>query len=251
MTSGKLRTNLTVATVGLMLSLSSTASADAIDQINGADFFDPISSWLRYEGAPLPPEAEVSGQIFFDIFVVDQPTRVHAVEAAVSFAPSGAESLLSTGGLIIHLDGPDAFTVRTGWSNTSVPGGPNSGIIDDGVAPGIDLYRREFGLPFGLLPGTYALAVHGFENDFMSTFSDTDPAEFKVMQSSVGDYEGFVWPATDQPSHPPYEWDFDFGNYDIQFVNAAYRLETTIIPAPGVLALGVPAVLMLRRRRPL
>ena len=191
----------------------------------------------------------MSGQIFFDIFTVDQPTRVHAVEAAVSFAPSGAESLLTTNGWIIHLDGPEAFTLRAGWQNSSFPGAPNSGIIDDGVAPGVDLYRRDFSLPFGLQPGTYALAVFGFENDFTSTFSDTDPAEFRVFQSSIGDEEGFVWPATSEPYEPPNQINFDFGNYDIQFVNAAYRLETSIIPAPGVLALGLPVIVFGARRR--
>ncbi|XHC25751.1 hypothetical protein ABWH91_16285 [Phycisphaerales bacterium ac7] len=224
------------------------ARGDAIDQINGAELSDPISSWEKWEGG-LPPAATVTGQIFFDIFHVSQLTRVHAVEAAVDFGPSGAESLLNTRGVIVHLDGPNAFESRAGWGNTSLPGAPNSGIIDDGVAPGIDLYRREFATPFGLEPGTYALAVFGFENDFISSFSDVDPAEFKVFQSSVGDEQGFVDPADGKWWYPPFLYDFDFGNYDIQFVNAAYRLETSIIPAPGVLALGLPAMVFGARRR--
>jgi hypothetical protein len=54
---------------------------------------------------------------------------------------------------------------------------------------------------------------------------------------------------TESRNTPPYLYDFDFGNYEIQFVNAAYRLETTIIPAPGVLALGLPAAVFAGRRR--
>ncbi len=237
-----------VAGCALVLACAPGASADAIDQISGADLFDPIPSWERWEGG-LPPAATVTGQIFFDIFHVSHLTRVHAVEAAVDFAPSGAESLLNTRGVIVHLDGPNAFEPRAGWGNTSLPGAPNSGIIDDGVAPGIDLYRREFATPFGLAPGTYALAVFGFENDGIAKFSDVDPAEFKVFQSSVGDEEGFVYPADGLWWYPPYQYGFDFGNYDIQFVNAAYRLEASIIPAPGVLALGLTVAACAGRRR--
>jgi len=232
-----------------VLFCASGASTYAIDQISGATLYDPISSWEKWEGASLPPAATVTGQLFFNIFHVSQPTRVHAVEAAVDFGPAGADTLLNTNGVIVHLDGPNAFRARASWTNTSLPGAPNSGIIDDGVAPGIDLYRRQFATPFGLAPGTYAIAVFGFENDFISSFSDVDPAEFKVFQSSVGDKEGFVWPANGEPQYPPYLYDFDFGNYEIQFVNAAYRLETTIIPAPGVLALGLPAAVFAGRRR--
>lgn len=232
-----------------VLGAASLACADAIDQINGAELFDPIPSWQIWEGGLLPPEAEVSGTVFFDIFEVSQLTRVHAVEAAVDFGPSGADTLLNTKGVIVHLDGPNAFRARASWGNTSLPWFPNSGIIDDGVAPGIDLYRREFGTPFGLEPGIYALAVYGFENDGIAKFSDVDPAEFKVFQSSVGKEQGFVWPATGEPYYSPHLWDFDFGNYEIQFVNAAYRLETTTIPAPGVLALGVPIAMFAGRRR--
>ncbi|MFB3430719.1 MAG: hypothetical protein ABL309_07355 [Phycisphaerales bacterium] len=240
---------VSVAGCAFVLVCAPGARGDAIDQINGAELFNPIPSWEKWEGAPTPPDATVTGQVFFDIFHVSQLTRVHAVEAAVEFGPSGAETLLNTKGVIVHLDGPNAFEPRASWGNTSLPGAPNSGIIDDGVAPGIDLYRRQFGTPFGLAPGTYALAVFGFENDFISSFSDVDPAEFKVFQSSVGDEEGFVWPATAPTWSPPFLYEFDFGNYEIQFVNAAYRLETTIIPAPGVLALGLPAIAFAGRRR--
>jgi len=240
--------NLAAAGCAAMVLVAPIASADAIDQISGADLFDPISSWEMWEGGR-PPAAEVSGTIFFDIFEVSQLTRVHAVEAAVNFSPSGAESLLNTRGVIVHLDGPNAFLARASWTNTSLPGGPNSGIIDDGVAPGIDLYRREFATPFGLAPGTYALAVFGFQNDAIAEFSDVEPAEFKVFQSSIGANAGFVYPADGYWWYPPYQYDFDFGTYDIQFVNAAYRLETTIIPAPGVLALGLPVVAFVGRRR--
>jgi hypothetical protein len=233
-----------------VLCIPTATFGDTLDQISGADLYDPIPSWLKFDGAPLPPQAEVTGQLFFDVFVVEQPTLVHAVEAAISFEPSGAESMLSTGGVIVHLDGPEAFTARAGWGNNTFPGfPPNSGIIDDGVAPGIDLYRREFNSSFGLVPGTYALAVFGFENDFFETFVEDRPWEFKVYQSSEGDEEGFVWPAVGDPWYAPFEYDFDFGNYEIQFVNAAYRLETTIIPAPGVLALALPMFALAGRRR--
>lgn len=231
-----------------LLGFASLASADAIDQINGAELFDPIPSWESWEGG-LPPQAEVRGTVFFDIFEVSQLTRVYAVEAAVDFGPSGADTLLNTSGVIVHIDGPNAFRPRTSWTNTSLPGGPNSGIIDDGVAPGIDLYRRQFGTPFGLAPGMYALAVFGFENDGIAKFSDVDPAEFKVFQSSVGDEEGFAYPADGRWWYPPYQYDFDFGNYDVQFVNAAYRLETVTLPTPGVLALGLPVMAFAGRRR--
>ncbi len=242
--------SLAMSTLGTALLLCSSASADAIDQINGAELFDPIPSWQKWDDGIFPPEADVTGQLFFDVFVVEQPTIVHAAEAALSFEPSGTESMLYTRGLIVHLDGPDAFTVRANWGNTSFPGfPPNSGIIDDGVAPGIDLYRRDFNSPFGLVPGTYALAMFGFENDFTETYVKDRPWEFKVYRSSEGNEGGFVWPATSDPYEPPLGYDFDFGNYEIQFVNAAYRLETTTIPAPGVLAIGVPVMAFAGRRR--
>jgi hypothetical protein len=236
--------------ISVLVLCSTSAAASTFDQISGANLYDPIPSWLKFDGAPFPPQAEVTGQLFFNVFVIDQPTLVHAVEAAISFESSGNESMLNTRGVIVRLDGPDAFTARANWGNDSFPGfPPNSGIIDDGVAPGIDLYRREFNTSFGLVPGTYALAVFGFENDFTETFVEDRPWEFKVYQSSEGENEGFVWPAIGDPYFAPFEYDFDFGNYDIQFVNAAYRLETTIIPAPGVLALGLPVVAFVGRRR--
>ena len=100
-----------------------------------------------------------------------------------------------------------------------------------------------------MLPGTYAVAIYGFENDFIGTFAETDPWEFKVYQSSIGDDEGFVWPANGVPWYPPNIYDFEFGTYEIQYVNAAYRLVTTTIPAPASAAL-LPLATLAATARP-